>query len=264
MNASNPNAGARRDIAAEITKKIMAELERGVLPWRKPWDGARTGVVLPRRAGGEPYRGVNVVMLWSTAMTKGYASPYWLTFKQAVKLGASVRKSERGEIVVYYGQATKTRVDEAGAETKDAFRFLKSYVAFNADQTDGLPDQFHPAPVAATVLPLAAHEAWFAKLDIKRIRTRDMACYIPSQDVIGMPSIAAFDTPEAYAATLDHEAVHATKAAHRVGRDMGKKFPRTLTPPKNSWPRSAPRSWARIWVCRRIISRIMRLTSAIG
>src|SRR5262249_8358969 len=69
------------------------------------------------------------------------------------------------------------------------------------------------------------HEAWFAKLDIARIRTGDLACYIPSRDVIGMPPVAGFDSGEDYAATLNHESVHATMAAHRVGRDMSKRFP---------------------------------------
>lgn len=224
MNTQSVRDGARRDVAADITAKILSELESGVLPWRKPWDGARTGVVLPRRATGETYRGVNVILLWSAAMERGYASPYWLTFNQAVKLGAHVRKGERGEVVVYYGQGKRKRLDAGGAEVEDAFRFLKWYVVFSADQIDNLPERFHPAPAAASLLPIAAHEAWFAKLEIARIATRDIACYIPSRDVIGMPPVAAFDTAEDYAATLNHESVHATLAPHRVGRDMGKKF----------------------------------------
>lgn len=224
MTNHNARAGARRDIAAEITAKIVVELEAGVMPWRKPWDGARTGAVLPRRATGDSYRGVNVILLWSAAIERGYISPYWLTFNQAVKLGAQVRKGEKGEVVVYYGQGVRKRVDQAGAEIEDPFRFLKWYVVFSADQIDNLPARFHPAPVASSLEPLAFHEAWFAKLEIARIATRDIACYIPSKDVIGMPPVAAFDTAEDYAATLDHESVHATMAPHRVGRDTGKKF----------------------------------------
>lgn len=224
MTSYHARAGARRDIAAEITAKILLELEAGVMPWRKPWDGVRTGAVLPRRATGETYRGVNVILLWSAAIERGYLSPYWLTFNQAVKLGAQVRKGERGEVVVYSGQGKRTRVDEGGAEVEGAFRFLKWYVVFSADQIDNLPARFHPAPAESSRAPLAAHEAWFEELEIARIATRDIACYIPSKDVIGMPPIAAFDTAEDYAATLNHESVHATMAAHRVGRDMGKKF----------------------------------------
>jgi antirestriction protein ArdC len=221
---SNPNEPARRDVAGEITAKILRELELGVMPWRKPWDGARTGPVLPRRATGENYRGVNVIILWSAALERGYASPYWLTFNQAVKLGANVRKGERGEIVVYYGQGKRKRLAGAGTEVEDAFRFLKWYVVFCADQIDNLPARFHPKVLEQEILPIAAHEAWFEKLDIARIVTRDLACYIPSRDVIGMPPLAAFDTADDYAATLNHESVHATMAPHRVGRDMGKKF----------------------------------------
>lgn len=224
MTSHHARTGARRDIAAEITAKILSELEAGVMPWRKPWDGARTGAVLPRRATGETYRGVNVILLWSAAIERGYLSPYWLTFNQAVKFGAQVRKGERGEVVVYYGQGKRTRIDEGGAEVEDGFRFLKWYVVFSADQIDNLPDRFFPTTVGSSRAPLAAHEAWFEKLEIERIATRDIACYIPSKDVIGMPPVAAFDTAEDYAATLNHESVHATMAAHRVGRDVGKKF----------------------------------------
>ncbi|MFZ2031625.1 MAG: zincin-like metallopeptidase domain-containing protein [Vitreimonas sp.] len=224
MNVHSARDGARRDVAADITAKILAELEVGVLPWRKPWDGACIGLVLPRRATGENYRGVNVIILWSAALERGYASPYWLTFNQAVKLGANVRKGERGEVVVYYGQGKRERVDEAGGVVEDAFRFLKWYVVFSADQIDNLPARFHPASVDVELLPVAAHEAWFEKLGIARIATRDIACYIPSKDVIGMPPVGAFDTAEDYAATLNHESVHATMAPQRVGRDMGKKF----------------------------------------
>ena len=224
MNVQSARDGARRDIAAAITAKILAELDKGVMPWRKPWDGARTGLALPRRSNGEAYRGVNVIMLWSAATAKGFRSPYWLTLKQANQFGGSIRKGERGELVVYYGRATKTRSNDKGEAIEDSFRFLKCYTAFNADQTDGLDARFFPQTIDQEVMPLSSHEAWFAKLDIARITTNDMACYIPSKDMIGMPPLAAFDTVEDYAATLNHESVHATGATHRVGRDMSKRF----------------------------------------
>jgi antirestriction protein ArdC len=222
---ANSALSPRRDVAGEITAKILAELGAGVMPWRKPWDGARTGSsMLPRRHSGETYRGVNVIMLWSAAVARSYASPYWLTLKQANQVGGQIRKGERGELVVYYGHSSKTQTDAQGDTIEQSFRFLKYYTAFNADQIDNLPARYHPAPIAASVLPIAAHEAWFARLDIKRMLTQDSACYIPSKDVIAMPPLAAFDSAEDYAATLNHESVHATMAAHRVGRDMGKRF----------------------------------------
>ncbi|GAM97378.1 antirestriction protein [alpha proteobacterium U9-1i] len=229
MTPTSGRAGARRDIATEINAKILAELEKGVLPWRKPWDGARAGggAGLPLRVTGEPYRGVNIVLLWSAAFDAGYRSRLWLTFNQAIKMGAHVRKGERGEIVVYYGRAVKTRKNDAGEESEDVVRFLKSYVVFNADQIEGLDARFYVTAPVTGLMPLAAHETWFAKLEISRILTRDLACYIPSRDVIGMPPVEAFDSAEDYAATLDHEAIHACKAPHRCDRDFSKRYPET-------------------------------------
>jgi antirestriction protein ArdC len=218
------STAARKDVAAEITAKIISSLEAGVMPWRRPWYGSRVSVSLPRRSTGDFYRGVNTILLWYGAAARGYTSPYWLSFKQAAHHGAHVRKSERGETVVYYGSGSLTEVGADGTETEARYRFLKSYTVFNADQIDGLPDRFYLAPSAVAVSPLLKHEAWFQKLDIARILTRDVACYIPSRDVIGMPPLAAFDDAETYAATLNHEAVHATAASHRVGRDLSKRF----------------------------------------
>lgn len=218
----------RRDIAADITARILAELAQGVMPWRKPWDGARVGVTLPRRATGDPYRGANVVLLWSAAAARGYTSPFWLTFNQANRLGGHVRKGERGTPVIYWGQAARERTG-ASAEgscpaQEESFRFLKTYIAFNADQVEDLPAHFHPPLEDRQTLPLAAHEAWFGKLAIPRVLSRDTACYIPARDVIAMPPPAAFDTIAHYAATLNHEACHATGARHRLDRDLSGRF----------------------------------------
>lgn len=220
------SAQRRRDIAATINARLLASLEQGLMPWRRPWDGARIAPLLPRRATGEHYRGVNIIMLWLASATHGYASPYWLTSKQAARLGAQVRKGERGELVVYYGVAQRRAAHNSSAAHDDTFRFLKAYTAFNADQIDGLNAAFYPKPDVNALAPIQAHERWFARLEIKRIVSRDTACYIPSRDVIAMPPLAAFESVAAYAATLNHETVHATGAAHRVGRDFSKRFDR--------------------------------------
>lgn len=230
MTPTSGNAGARRDIAAEITAKILADLERGVLPWRKPWDGARAGAPLglPQRATGELYRGINIVLLWIAASAAGYRSRHWFSFRQAQAMGANVRKGERGETVVYYGRAHRERIEADGAVGEDSFRFLRSYVVFNAAQIEGLPDRYFIEPVAAGhMAPLNWHEAWFERLDIARFVTADRACYSPSRDAIGMPPIDAFDSADLYAQTLDHEAVHATAAPHRLARDFARRYPKT-------------------------------------
>ena len=88
----------RDDIYAKITDRIVADLEKGVRPWVKPWSAANTTgrITRPLRHNGTPYQGINVILLWSEAVARGFASPIWMTFKQSVELGGHVRKGETG------------------------------------------------------------------------------------------------------------------------------------------------------------------------
>ncbi len=78
-------------------------LRRAVRPWMKPWDAAHAAgpVSKPLRHNGQPYSGINILMLWASAMERGYSAPIWMTFRQARDLGAHVRKGEKGALVVY-------------------------------------------------------------------------------------------------------------------------------------------------------------------
>lgn len=100
----------KTDIYRKVTDKIIADLEQGELTWLKPWNGANTEgrITKPLRHNGQPYNGINVLMLWWAAIEGGYTSPYWMTFKQAKELGAHVKKGERGNMVVYANAITKS------------------------------------------------------------------------------------------------------------------------------------------------------------
>ncbi|MBB4268293.1 ArdC-like ssDNA-binding domain-containing protein, partial [Roseospira visakhapatnamensis] len=75
----------RQDIYTRVTDSIIAELEKGVRPWEKPWSAEHAAgrVNRPLRHNGVPYAGINILMLWSAAMEYGFASPIWMTFRQA-------------------------------------------------------------------------------------------------------------------------------------------------------------------------------------
>jgi len=83
----------KQDVYTRVTRKIIADLERGSLTWLQPWQaGHQAGPVSrPLRASGTPYRGVNVLMLWASAMENGYSNPLWLTYRQAKNLAPSGR-----------------------------------------------------------------------------------------------------------------------------------------------------------------------------
>lgn len=185
---------------------------------------AASGRTRPLRATGQPYRGINVLLLWIEAQASGFVSPSWMTYKQAQALGAQVRKGEHGATVVYYGDSTKTVHDDASGEDREqAFRFLKTYTVFNVAQIDGLPERFHIVPEPAPeVERIAAAEAFFASIPATVNHGGDKAYYMPSADRIQLPPFAAFHDAHGYYATRGHETVHWTRHESRLDRSFGR------------------------------------------
>lgn len=208
------------DLYATVTDSIVASIEAGTPAWRKPWTGEAGGTPFPLRSNGEPYSGINVLMLWLAADAKGYRAPRWFTYRQAQAAGGQVRKGEKASSVVKYG--TFEREDEATGEER-RLPYLKAYRVFNAEQIDGLPAEYHatPADPARDMGTEADPEldAFFAATGAE-IRTTDapQAFYKPDEDYIHMPPIATFHSAAGYYATLAHEATHWTGHASRLDR----------------------------------------------
>jgi antirestriction protein ArdC len=93
----------------------------------RPWSAEHAAgkITRPLRHSGIPYKGINVVMLWSASVVKGYSCPLWLTFKQALELGGNVKKGEHGQLVVYANRITRAETDEKGAEIEWEIPFLR-------------------------------------------------------------------------------------------------------------------------------------------
>ncbi|OYV33551.1 MAG: antirestriction protein, partial [Acidocella sp. 20-61-6] len=200
----------RADVYARITDKILADLEQGVRPWFRPWsaDHAAGKITRPLRHNGIPYKGINVVMLWSASMLKGYACPLWLTFKQALELGGNVRKGETGELVVYADRITRTETDTKGEEVEREIPFLKGYTVFNAEQCDGLPAHYYAKAEPPALTPLQRIEAadrFFAATGAEIRHGGTRAFYAQGPDFVQMPPFETFRDAESYAATLAHE-----------------------------------------------------------
>ena len=138
---SRPNEPARPDLYSRITNQIVAQLEAGVRPWTQPW-AASQSVSRPLRHDGTPYQGINVVLLWGEAAARGFQSSTWMTFRQALALGAHVRKGERGSTVVYANQLVRTDPDDTDEEATRPIPFLKAYTVFNVEQIEGLPAEY--------------------------------------------------------------------------------------------------------------------------
>jgi len=217
----------RADLYARVTDRIVADLERGVRPWLKPWnaENAAGRITRPLRHNGQPYRGINVVMLWGEAVTRGFACPVWMTYKQALELGGQVRKGEHGSLVVYADRITRTETADNGEEIEQSIPFLKGYTVFNCEQIDGLPQHF-TAPAAPVLDPVAriAHAEEFFRNTGADIRFGgDRAYYAIHADYVQMPPFESFHDAESFYQTLGHECCHWTKHPSRLNREFGRK-----------------------------------------
>ncbi|MBX3442138.1 MAG: DUF1738 domain-containing protein [Planctomyces sp.] len=217
----------RVDIYTRVTSHIVAELERGVRPWLKPWnaENAAGRITRPLRHNGQPYQGINILMLWASAELQGYACPFWLTFQQAKELGGFVKKGEHGSPVVYASTFKKKEQTDDGQETEAEIPFLKEYTVFNAEQCEGLPKHFYALaePPKEKIERITHAEAFFAntKADIRTGGNR--AYYAIGDDYVQMPPFETFRDSESHAATLAHELTHWTRHESRLNRDFGRR-----------------------------------------
>jgi antirestriction protein ArdC len=198
-----------------ITERILQRLEQGTVPWRKPWHGGEAG--MPRNLHtGHLYRGINVFLLAAA----GYASPNWLTFRQARQRGGSVRSGEHGTPVVFWKWHHADEQDSESRRTQRRIPFLRYYTVFNTEQVDGLSLPAAGMPPQRELLPIQRCEEVVAGMqDAPAIESgRTQAAYLPVRDRIIMPARSAFENAEGYYQTLFHELVHATGHRGRLAR----------------------------------------------
>ena len=217
----------KADVYTRVTDKIIASLEAGTRPWMQPWQ-AGAGAQFPLRGNGQPYRGVNVLLLWAEAVERGYRASTWMTYKQAAERGAHVRKGEKGAMVVYADTIHRIESNDKGEDVERAFGFMKAYTVFNVEQIEGLDAAFNPADAvtdadqAVDVIDHAEH--FFARTGAVFRHGGHSAFYAPGPDVIQLPPVQAFKDAESYTATKAHELIHWTGHQDRMAREFGKRY----------------------------------------
>lgn len=194
------------DIYQSVTVRILECLDKGVVPWRKPW-----AVQAPSNlASKHVYRGINQILLSCSA----FDSPFWLTLKQANDLGGRIKRGERGTPIVFWKVVER---DNAKDKEDDRFFLLKRFTVFNVEQTEGIAI---PKVEPRTFDPIAECEAVVAsyKEPPSILQMGSQACYLPALDRIWIPKPEQFTSPAEYYSTLFHELAHSTGAAHRLAR----------------------------------------------
>ena len=202
-------------IADRVTRLVLQRLEEGVVPWRKPWHTTRQA---PRPLGSRrPYRGWNrMVLSWA-----GFLSPCWVTAERAARRGWTPRAgAEPLPVQTLY---------RAGPSFPGGRPFrTRTFLVFNLQQLEGVPTRSLALPKFDDADDTGAREA--AVLEraslvhpmMPRSPTRERgfhhAAYSPRRDVVMMPPLESFESPDVYYATLFHELVHATGHESRLHR----------------------------------------------
>ncbi|VXD06747.1 DNA primase [Enterobacterales bacterium 8AC] len=234
----------KTDLFQVMTDKIIAALEKGTSPWRKPWKtvaGGHAGSMrgLPANAvTGRAYSGINVLLLWIDAADKGFTSHRWLTFKQALDVGGNVRKGEKSTLVTLFKPFEKKEADEQGKPLFDEQgnavvsqrNFMTSFHLFNVEQCENLPEKLlTPVSVAGDAAEIPEAQEFERNQRAEQVvvcsgvpvdhRHQDRAFYSPGADRITMPHALQFKRPADYYSTLLHELVHSTGHISRLARE---------------------------------------------
>ena len=202
------------DVYQIITDRLISILEAGAAPWRKPWNYGQEGGPL-NLSSKKHYQGINTFLLACSP----YGSPYWLTFKQAVDLGGSVRKGEKGTPVIFWKIYEK---EDANAEDgKKRLPVLRYYTVFNVEQCDGIEAPASDESTWNEHDPIEAAEAVILAMPNRpTVEIGGMrACYSPSMDRVSVPELFRYEKAEEYYCTMFHELAHATGHESRLNRE---------------------------------------------
>ena len=201
-----------------VTGRIIKELEKGLIPWRKPWIDIRLQSGAYNRVSKKPYSLMNQMLL-------GLEGEY-ATYKQWNALGGTLKENARSEIVVFWKMQVIQEEKENGEIEEKQIPFLRYYRVFHISQIDGIEPL--PKPEIPQVEGIKAGDqlieeyASREKIQIKETISNE-AFYNPRKDMIVIPQKGQFQEINEFYSTIFHEMVHSTGHSTRLNRDtMGK------------------------------------------
>lgn len=213
----------KRDVYAETTTRIIADLEQGVAPWRQAFTLTQPGVpIMPSNLlTKRPYNGSNTVMLWCNAVHNRYPTHQWATFEQVKHMGARVRKGEKAQTILF----TKW-VEELKEGQLERRPVVKYYSVFNRAQLDGLSDE-HTKHHAVVDTDSATRQARIMMENCGvpfYYGTSRNPLYNAVKDEIHMPGLLAYSSKDAFYLDAFHELGHASGHESRLKRTFGRKY----------------------------------------
>ena len=199
------------DVYQIVTEKIISMLERGTVPWKRPW---ATSSGMPKNlVSKKDYRGINVFLLGC----QQYSSPYWLTYKQAAEKGGFVKQGEKSSMAVFFKMLDKR--EEEAADATGKIPMLRYYNLFNLEQCEGISSPTIEIPTYEFTPVERAEQIINGYKDRPEIHYGGNRCfYRPSEDRVQMAHEYTFEKSENFYQVLLHELAHSTGSKHRLAR----------------------------------------------
>lgn len=215
----------KRDHFSEVTGKIIASLEKGVVPWQQPW-----GFVQPAQNhfNGHRYRGINSLLM----LLENYKTPYFGTMRQINEAGGRVRKGAKSTAVYFHDciykdkngarlkeEEARKRIEE-GDKSISKYPYLRLYPVFNMQDVEDCPIKPSSELFNEDNQPIAVCQDFLVKLKEPKIMTHptEGAYFEKVKDYIMMPELARFRSSEEFYGVLFHELTHWTGHSTRLNR----------------------------------------------
>lgn len=189
-----------------VTKQIIESLDKGIIPWVKPWD-----TIAPHNAESKrKYSGINALLLAYDEL-----GPSYITFNKVKENGGTVKKGTKTRLVTFFSmiENKKQTLDDGSHPKIPLFRY---YRVLPVRDVENLPDKFY---LTNEVEQVVDADALTEKLGVQ-IMTGPRACYVPTTDIIYMPHKEEFKSTEEYYQTLFHEVAHWTAHKDRLNRKL--------------------------------------------
>lgn len=184
-----------------VNNLVIRQLEAGIVPWQKKWEGLPFAQNLITRSD---YRGINRI----TTNLSPCDNPYFLSWAQIESLGGKIRDHSIPVPYVYWERPKE----------EDSYK-VKSFLLWNVEQIEGvsgiLPEREYPGK------PLEEAEGIVEGMPNRpRIRREGLSpAYFPESDIIQVPPIESFENPHNFYQLLFQLLVFATGAKQRLARD---------------------------------------------
>lgn len=211
------------DIYERVTQRIIEQLEKGVIPWRKPWKVSLSASdekidlskVAFNRFTKTVYSPLNQMLL----SKQGEYGTFW----EWQNIGGKIKKGSKAEFICFWKLIPIKDKNEKGEEVIKQIPFLKSYNVFHISDIEGVeplkieeikkPSKFESYEEAENIIA-----KYIARENISLSYGGNRAYYSPMNDTVRLPQKEQFTISEEFYSTAFHELTHSTLTVARCNR----------------------------------------------